>query len=454
MNIKNRKLIGSKENKISIIQIIGFALIFIGIIYLLYKMFCPLKYELTGNNIAIVFFIIMLGISFAFPSLLEGNDGLSTMRIVVFMMTNVICMLLLKIGWKVSTFEEIGIDANWVGIIAFVFGAKATQSYFESKLAVPKEKAVAKTGVASLEYTNAEIAKLALAQNEQFLKVKFPNILSISDAVHDLNQIETHVIALYLKDNNTVGIPDKLEVKMPDGSVKTIATEIVKNVGVGKIHYSQLHTEISNSERPDYVGSICCAVKSSSSGNLIGVLSSAHIYTYGNYDDNYNGLLNSYQQKPIKLNGIEVGKWYLKIMNHNQDLGVIGLNENQQMDADYKKFNNTYHVVTDKDIRSAKPNATIILKNGTQKDAYIIDYNIGLDIYYDNGPSYKKDIILLGSSPVREKSITLTEGGNSGSCVYHKESNAIIGMLLGGNDKFSFVLPIQQTLNSFNLEVI
>jgi len=87
-----------------------------------------------GKQVAIFFFIIMLGMCFAFPSLLEGpNNDLSTMRITVFMMVNVICMLILKNGWDSGSMKNIGIDEYWMGIIAFVFGAKATQSFFENK---------------------------------------------------------------------------------------------------------------------------------------------------------------------------------------------------------------------------------------------------------------------------------------------------------------------------------
>jgi hypothetical protein len=81
---------------------------------------------------------VMLGFAFAFPELLrDSTKGLSTMRIVVFMIVNVICILLLKIGWDQPSLKAIGLDQYWMGVIAFVFGAKATQTYFESKLAVP-----------------------------------------------------------------------------------------------------------------------------------------------------------------------------------------------------------------------------------------------------------------------------------------------------------------------------
>lgn len=129
-----RKLIHNAEEKISYLQIIGFGVILFALIYLFIE---QVTGKLDGGIVATDFFSIMLGIAFAFPDLLRGNQGLSTMRIVVFMMINVICILLLKIGWGAGSLKDIGLDQWWMGVIAFVFGAKATQSYFESKLAVP-----------------------------------------------------------------------------------------------------------------------------------------------------------------------------------------------------------------------------------------------------------------------------------------------------------------------------
>ena len=115
-------------------RLFGFLLIVTGIVMILISVYDDSlnATPLTGKQIAVDFFIIMLGMCFAFPSLLKGgDDNLSTMRIVVFMMVNVICMLMLKNGWGLSDLSQLGIDANWMGIIAFVFGGKVVQSYFE-----------------------------------------------------------------------------------------------------------------------------------------------------------------------------------------------------------------------------------------------------------------------------------------------------------------------------------
>lgn len=153
--VRNRRnLISKNEGKVSFLQITGFILILLGILYFIgkfvYNVLLNFKsvpaINLTAEEVAILFFIIMLGVALAFPTLLEDqNKGLSTMRLVVFMMINVICMLLLKIGWNAKDLSAIGVNQYWMGIIAFVFGAKAVQTFFESRetssILSPKEDA-------------------------------------------------------------------------------------------------------------------------------------------------------------------------------------------------------------------------------------------------------------------------------------------------------------------------
>lgn len=85
-----------------------------------------------SKEVAIAFFTTMLGVAFAFPDMLKGQTKeISTMRIIVFMLANVITMLLIKMGWEHDSLSDIGLDGYWMGLIAFLFGAKATQSYIE-----------------------------------------------------------------------------------------------------------------------------------------------------------------------------------------------------------------------------------------------------------------------------------------------------------------------------------
>jgi hypothetical protein len=96
---------------------------------------------------------------------------------------------------------------------------------------------------------------------------------------------------------------------------------------------------------------------------------------------------------------------------------------------------------------------TLLLFQKT-KDAYIINYGIGLDVCYSNGKFYKKNIILIGSSNDANNSKSVSEPGDSGCCVYKKDTRQLIGILLGGDNRFSYVLPIADALISNNFQIL
>jgi hypothetical protein len=86
-----------------------------------------------GSLPASSFLTVMIGIAFAFPSLLQdpASGGLSTMRIIVFAITLLFCTIYLKIGWSISKYEDLNIDPQWVYILGLAFGSKAFQSFSE-----------------------------------------------------------------------------------------------------------------------------------------------------------------------------------------------------------------------------------------------------------------------------------------------------------------------------------
>jgi len=435
-----KKLISSGEDKVSYIQIFGFILIVTGVLAIIIAGL----FKNDASVIAISFFITMLGVAFAFPKLLEGNDGLSTMRIVVFMVTNVICILLIKIGWNKESLECIGLNQWWMGVIAFVFGAKATQSYFESKLAVPPE--IPKTGMAAVQFSNADIAKLAVVQNEQYLKTKFSNIVSVSDAVHDLNSTESHVIALYLKDYNTVGIPDRLEVKMADGSVKTIATEIIKGVGIGKIHVNQLD-QISNENS---LGSVCCQIVTED--NQKKVVTAGHVFSKGD-STNFHGELTKAEQSKALINDSEIGNWYFQIIDYKTDVALASI-ENWQNDSKYISFKDKeHHQVNDSDIGKTKVRVVSNIFDPKQRDAFILDYNTQWEVQYDDKTTTKNNVIVIGNSPDRNNSETVSRKGDSGGCVFEPVSGNLVGLILGGNAMFTWVLPLNEVFEYYNYKL-
>lgn len=242
-NFIKRDWIQTNEGKLTYVQIFGFLLIVLGIIYFtsfllpigVVNIFPLLKLDdySTPTGVSVAFFTTMLGVAFAFPDLLKGQTKeISTMRIIVFMFTNVICMLLLKIGWGKQSLSEIGLDGYWMGVIAFLFGAKATQSYFEKANKIIPNNSLnsssqtnnnSSTRQVNLNISKIAIAQIAKVQNEEGLLAKFPSIEFASDTVKDGESCLT----LYLKDDNDKGIPPFVNAEINETTIVKVQTEIV-----------------------------------------------------------------------------------------------------------------------------------------------------------------------------------------------------------------------------------
>jgi hypothetical protein len=294
---------------------------------------------------------------------------------------------------------------------------------------------------------NANLAKLASAQHKEKLLKQFPNIICLSDAVHDLHHSETHVVAIYISDDHAQGIPEKLTVKTLTGKDKEIATEIISGIGNGRLHFDQ-KTGILND---DWVASICCMIKlPEQTGTAI--ITSGHLYTKG-YSDKANGWLSGEEIKQVMTDQNEtIGHWHFLQINTEQDLAVIKLNASNN-DPDFIKFGGKgFYKVTDKDVKKEK--VTLVSKINGLREGTILDYNCVWPVPYYNETQYKNNVILIGSIDSRGNSTTLSAEGDSGGCVYHSSSKKLVGIILGGDAKYTWVLPIKETFDYWKLTLL
>lgn len=457
-NFLKRDWIQKGEGKLTYVQLFGFLLIAFGVVYFAsyllpggvihYFSSLQLDEDPTPNGISIAFFTTMLGVAFAFPDMLRGQSKeISTMRIIVFMFANVLCMLMLKIGWDKGSLQDIGLDGYWMGVIAFVFGAKATQSYFEHAGSLGRNSgAKADPGTAPL--TNTELARLAANQNRDELLARYPNIECVSNTLKDGRS----TVTIYVRDSETQAIPAEVSATLKSGSVVSVPTEIIPGAGKGKPHIGQATDELSDSDSPKYYGSVCCLVDSATNPGFKGLLTSGHVFTYGDFRD-YGGVLGQDQARDGLLNGIPSTRLFFQQMKFNQDLAIAEITDKASIPDDYLSFAGGFYEVSESDLHTGAPNITIASRQNNIRNAYILDFDVSFEINYFNTPRYIRNIILIGSTNDRATSQTVSGGGDSGSCVYHTESGKLIGMLLGGNAKFSFVLPLQDTLNAFNFKL-
>ena len=117
---------------------IGAALIGVGILGFLFAVmasgFPSSNFSDNGSVPSASIFFVMIGMAFYFPDLLQGpRGGFSTMRMIVFMVVIVFCVLTVKIGWVTHSFDEFRIDSTWVYILGLAFGSKVVQQFSEQQ---------------------------------------------------------------------------------------------------------------------------------------------------------------------------------------------------------------------------------------------------------------------------------------------------------------------------------
>lgn len=330
-NFLKRDWIQKDEGKLTYVQLFGFLLIAFGVVYLASYLLpsgvihafpaLQLDEDPTPDGIAIGFFTTMLGVAFAFPDMLKGQTKeISTMRIIVFMFANVICMLLLKIGWNKDSLQDVGLDGYWMGVIAFLFGAKATQSYFENAKSIAAAKDAPAADDSPL--SRVELARLAVNQNRDELMARYPNIESVSDTLKDGNSTAT----LYLSDHDSTAIPKEVSATLKNGSVIKVPTEVITGSGKGIPHVGQAGDELSDSNSPTYYGSVCCLVSSVTNPDFKGLVTSGHVFTYGDFRD-YGGVLRATQRRQALLNGNPSAQLFFQQMKFNQDLAIVELTD-------------------------------------------------------------------------------------------------------------------------------
>ena len=126
----------------------GMALICIAIVGFIVSLFVNnnISYNFWGGTIpAISFLILMMGLVFKFPTMLEESPGqVSTMRIIVFAISMVFCVMYIRLAWNTSSLEGMKIDDKWVYILGLAWGSKVIQKFGEDN--TPEDKTAAHVG--------------------------------------------------------------------------------------------------------------------------------------------------------------------------------------------------------------------------------------------------------------------------------------------------------------------
>ena len=318
---------------------------------------------------------------------------------------------------------------------------------------------------------NEQILQLAKVQNKERLYSKFPNIEHITGKMIDGKKRLT----IYVNDDDILKIPKTVTVKLNEHVSQRIKTNILPSISKELILNSfipapvsvpleaQLKYTIYEQTTVWNKGSICCMAEhdyQNNDGSTIKVLcavTSGHIFTEKNFY-----IVNGFRNLSAKggdaiSNGYAIGKnWFLNI-DHKMDIAAVVLNLKQIPDdfKYFRRFNNTFYQI---DSSSRGESVTVLsgFNGGKTIHAQILNECADITIYYENSPdngTIIHNVILIGRIQ-NGQSVNVSQGGDSGGCVYHTRTNSLIGLILGQDKQSTFVLPVESVLSENKFTVL
>ncbi|HCC52266.1 MAG TPA: hypothetical protein DEQ30_09600 [Porphyromonadaceae bacterium] len=297
------------------------------------------------------------------------------------------------------------------------------------------------------------LLQLAKRQNKRQLYDKFKNIEYINDTYNGSKKL-----SIYVKDDDIQDIPKSVTVRLNEETKLRVKTEIVPQTShlLYKSSFGYVSPIGQNSygiglcEKAPDVGSICCLVQHRKF-RFLGLLTAGHIFT-GNTIKNFCG--ENYSHPKVYSRGNLIGSLFSQYMSPSSgDIAFVQLNKIHG-DLPLKRFyNNIYDVST---MDEGKLQVKISSKKSRLRDALVYKAGINIGMHYGGVKMPLYDVIELRTRTGSTSNVPISMGGDSGGCVYiegNKGNDALVGMLIGGDYRSCYVLPISKILNIFNVDL-
>jgi hypothetical protein len=186
-------------------------------------------------------------------------------------------------------------------------------------------------------------------------------------------------------------------------------------------HYFQETANIDDN------GSACCFVRKNGDKNFLGLVTAGHIIA----EKEINDLVDIfYEGKTYEQSGKII---FLKY-SENEDCAIIEIlnKEIQPKGKQFTELTSTYDVDDE---------VTVLSNLGKERNTKIKDV---LATRMIDGLKFNNITTLIKTNPKSKE-------GDSGGCVFLKNTTVLVGMLIGGNDVREFVLPINNYLINYKL---
>lgn len=297
-----------------------------------------------------------------------------------------------------------------------------------------------------------ERVQMAIAQNAKRLKGQYPEIKLLAAGTIGESKQHNLCVDIFIHKGKGDTIPKRLRYYTSKNKYGYVRTEVIKNKLKGKSHASvESGTILFNKNDSGNFGTVGCVVFTET-GEDPCLITCNHVLNGNRYDNSYEeGEVVTTKQSGVKT---DIATWLYGVMSPEIDVAICSI-----LPAAYKLIaeQNLVYDGLDEDIdRLMRCEVVVYGKFWSEYYGYVVNPSVDFEIAYDNTEVELTDMILLSESRSKYSYDTLTEKGDSGAIVADRETNSIIGIVVGGDDDFTCVIPFRRiavVMTEFSLTI-
>ena len=286
-----------------------------------------------------------------------------------------------------------------------------------------------------------ELARICLEQNTVTINA-LPNLGAYFIGLSSSPVNRRPVIVLHSTVQQNAGYPPFFQGRLDSGKIFTVKTEVVYGFQLPEIHLEE-GDSISHVNFGNKPGTICCRVKDHERTYL---LTCAHVMTGGSSTVNIqstDGWINAVTQNDTEsadTNFAPIGNWAFAVIDNEID---VALSETTQIVQPVVNIN-----VPPANYTDGMNGAEVFVNGKLNKTRAFVQGHLETDLEFRyNGANHRlRDLILVSKNKIGSP-VTATQGGDSGAMVYLAKDKIALGMVVGGNGQYTYLIPLSKILS-------
>ncbi|MFC1555665.1 hypothetical protein ACFL67_01135 [candidate division KSB1 bacterium] len=295
-----------------------------------------------------------------------------------------------------------------------------------------------------LKLSDYDLAQKAVEENRESI-IKLKNVAAFGLGT---DENDNYCAEVHLKDDDDSEIEKSLKITIPGGQIHTVNVKIIKGVGETKVHNTvNPGNAIGNMYNRDEVGTLGCVVQHRFKKSKY-FLTCYHAVNAGHDWDLFQPVdkerVVAYHDGRPEIGDLIYGR-----RDKYLDVALI------KPDTDIQ-FNEAIIGIEKPDgVRDLTPvdyirRTKVKFKGRTSekiKTGKVVNINFTLsDIKYPDDNHELQDMIVLSKPKSGGSCSTVSEPGDSGSLVVD-ENNKGVGIIVAGNDQFTYAIPLKRILD-------